>query len=166
MNYAQMRKFDIANGVGIRTSLFVSGCTHHCPGCFNESYQDFKAGMPWTKEAEEQFISYAKDPNVHGITILGGEPFDQIEDEDLLLLLKRLKSETAHTIWIYSGYTFEEIQSHKGRLALLEYCDILVDGRFIEALKDITLQFRGSSNQRIIDVQASLKIGQAVILDC
>ena len=156
MYYAQMRQYDIANGVGIRTTLFVSGCTHHCPGCFNEAYQDFQSGMLWTKDAENQFMTFVKNENVHGVTILGGEPMEQTMDESLLNLLKRIKSETSHTIWIYSGYTFEQIIKDPKKLALLEQCDVLVDGPFVESLKDICLKFRGSSNQRIINVPASL----------
>lgn len=165
MYYAQMRKFDIANGVGIRATLFVSGCTHSCKGCFSKPYQDFKHGMKWNKEAEDTFLSYAKDPNVHGVTILGGEPMQQTQDNDLLNLLKRIKAETSHTIWIYSGYTFESIIKDDKKSELLKYCDVLVDGKFVEELKDITLKFKGSSNQRIINVQESLKIGQVNILD-
>nr|WP_302599817.1 anaerobic ribonucleoside-triphosphate reductase activating protein [uncultured Cellulosilyticum sp.] len=156
MYYAQMRQYDIANGVGIRATLFVSGCTHKCPGCFNEAYQDFKVGNPWREEEEERFMTYVKNENVHGVTILGGEPMEQTMDDSLLHLLKRIKQETNHTIWIYSGYTFEQIIEDSKKLALLEQCDVLVDGPFIESLKDICLKFRGSSNQRIINVQASL----------
>ena len=109
MHYAQMRKYDVANGIGIRSTLFVSGCTHQCPGCFNTDYREFDYGTPWTKEAEDTFLSYIKDENVHGVTILGGEPMQQTKDDDLLNLLRRIKQETNETIWIYSGYTYEEI---------------------------------------------------------
>lgn len=165
MYYAQMRKFDIANGTGIRASLFVSGCTHQCKGCFSEPYHDFHYGTPWNLEAEQLFMSYIMDSNVHGVTILGGEPMDQTRDTDLLQLLQRIKTETSHTIWIYSGYTFEQILRDAKKTALLQYCDVLVDGQFIEALKDIQLRFRGSSNQRIIDVPASLQKGEIVLLE-
>lgn len=163
MNYALMRKYDIANGTGIRTSLFVSGCTHHCPGCFNTDYKDFDYGTRWDEKAQETFLNYAKDKNVHGVTLLGGEPMDQIQDDDLLNLLRTIKEETTQTIWMYSGYRFEDIMKHDKRRTLLSYCDVLVDGRFVEALKDITLKFKGSSNQRIIDVQASLEKGEVVL---
>ncbi len=156
MYYSQMRQYDIANGQGIRATLFVSGCTHRCPGCFNADYQDFKAGEVWTVEVEERFMTYAKNENVHGVTILGGEPMEQTMDESLLNLLRRIKKETKHTIWIYSGYTFEQIIKDPKKLELLKLCDVLVDGPFVEDLKDITLKFRGSRNQRIINVQASL----------
>ncbi|WP_054741366.1 anaerobic ribonucleoside-triphosphate reductase activating protein [Cellulosilyticum ruminicola] len=165
MYYAQMRKYDIANGPGIRSVLFVSGCTHNCPGCFNKDYQDFKAGNPWSEEAEATFMSYVHDPNVHGVTILGGEPMQQTRDNDLLHLLQRIKLETNHTIWLFSGYVFEEIIKDEARLTLLKQCDVLVDGPFIETEKDIQLKFRGSRNQRIIDVPASLKSKQIVLLE-
>ena len=164
MHYAQMRKYDVANGIGIRSTLFVSGCTHQCPGCFNTDYREFDYGMPWTKEAEDTFLSYIKDENVHGVTILGGEPMQQTKDDDLLNLLRRIKQETNETIWIYSGYTYEEILKEPKRRQILELCDVLVDGRFVEALKDLKLRFRGSSNQSIIDVQASLTSGEKVLL--
>lgn len=161
MYYAQMRKFDIANGLGVRATLFVSGCTHHCIGCFNEAYQDFKYGYPWDEAAEETFMSYVKNPNVHGVSILGGEPMDQ--DDQLQMLLKRIKNETGKHIWLYSGDIFEEIIKDPLKRETLKYCDVLVDGPFVEALKDIRLQFRGSSNQRIIDVQHSLENNQVIL---
>lgn len=164
MHYAQMRKYDVANGIGIRSTLFVSGCTHQCPGCFNTDYREFDYGMPWTKEAEDTFLSYIEDENVHGVTILGGEPMQQTKDDDLLNLLRRIKQETNETIWIYSGYTYEEILKEPKRRQILELCDVLVDGRFVEDLKDLKLRFRGSSNQNIIDVQASLTSGEKVLL--
>lgn len=163
MYYALMRPYDIANGTGIRTSLFVSGCTHNCPGCFNTLYKDFDYGTKWDEEAEATFLGYAKNPNVHGVTILGGEPMDQTEDDDLKHLLERIKKETTQTIWIYSGYTFEQILKDEKKIALLVNCDVLVDGRFVEGLKDITLKFRGSSNQRIINIQESLTLGKVVL---
>ena len=158
-----MRKYDIANGVGIRSTLFVSGCTHHCPGCFNEAYQDFDYGTLWTEEAEETFMSYVKDPNVHGVSILGGEPMQQ--DFHLAALLKRIKAETGKHIWIYSGDVFERIIQEPSKKEILEYCDVLVDGPFVEALKDLNLRFRGSSNQRILDVQQSLAENKPVLLN-
>ena len=164
MYYAQMRKYDVANGIGIRTTLFVSGCTHQCPGCFNTDYKDFKYGHKWTKEAEETFLAYVKDENVHGVTILGGEPMQQTKDEDLLNLLKRIKKETKKDIWIYSGYKYDEIIKDPKKRELLALCDVLVDGKFVEALKDLKLRFRGSSNQNIIDVQASLVQEKKVLL--
>ena len=165
MYYAQIRKFDTANGVGIRSSLFVSGCTHGCKGCFNQDYQHFRYGRMWTKEIEDEFIAHLHHPNVHGVTILGGEPMDQIRDYDLLNLLKRIKRETNQNIWIYSGYTFEEILAHPRTRELLKQCDVLVDGPFVQELKSLKLRFRGSSNQRIIDVKKSLESGHVCLLE-
>jgi len=163
MYYAQMRKYDIANGLGIRATLFVSGCTHHCPGCFNQEYQDFKYGTLWDEVAEETFMSYVKNSNVHGVTILGGEPMEQ--DNHLLQLLERIKKETGKHIWIYSGDTFEKIIKDPAKREILEYCDVLVDGPFIEGLKDLKLRFRGSSNQRILDVKQSLVNNKPILLN-
>ncbi len=165
MYYAQIRKFDTANGVGIRSSLFVSGCTHGCKGCFNQDYKHFRYGRMWTKEIEDEFIAHLHNPNVHGVTILGGEPMDQIRDYDLLNLLKRIKRETKQNIWIYSGYTFEEILAHPRTRELLKQCDVLVDGPFVQELKSLKLRFRGSSNQRIIDVKKSLESGHVCLLE-
>jgi anaerobic ribonucleoside-triphosphate reductase activating protein len=164
MRYAQMRKYDIANGTGVRTSLFVSGCTHNCEGCFNKEYQDFTYGIKWTNEVENEFMQYVLDDNVRGATILGGEPMQQVQDDDLLNLLKRVRTESGKTVWLYSGYTFEEIVEDNKRRKLIEQVDVLVDGRFVEELKDIRLQFRGSSNQRIIDVQKSLQNKEVILL--
>lgn len=164
MYYAQIRKYDVANGPGIRSSLFVSGCTHGCLGCFNEDYQNFRYGNLWTKEIEDQFIKHLKETNIRGVTILGGEPMDQINDKDLKNLIKRIKKETQLNIWIYSGYTYEEIVVHPDRRKILMYCDVLVDGKFIQELKDLKLKFRGSRNQRIIDVQSSLVSQQVCLL--
>lgn len=161
MYYAQMRKYDIANGLGIRATLFVSGCRHKCSGCFNEAYQDFEYGTLWDEEAEATFMSYVKDKNVQGVSVLGGEPMQQ--DNHLQELLKRIKEETGKHIWIYSGNTYEQILQDTHKKEILQYCDVLVDGPFIEALKDLKLKFRGSSNQRIIDVQASLKAGSVIL---
>ncbi len=165
MYYAQIRKFDTANGTGIRSTLFVSGCTHKCKGCFNQDYKHFCYGHPWTKEIEDKFIEHIKNPNVHGVTILGGEPMDQVRDNDLKDLVCRIKEETGQNIWIYSGYTFEEIMMHKKTKEILKYCDILVDGPFIEEQKDLRLRFKGSKNQRIIDVQKTLSEGKVTLLE-
>ena len=165
MYYAQIRKFDTANGTGIRSTLFVSGCTHKCKGCFNQDYKHFRYGHPWTKEIEDKFIEHIKNPNVHGVTILGGEPMDQVRDNDLKDLVCRIKEETGQNIWIYSGYTFEEIIMHKKTKEILKYCDVLVDGPFIEEQKDLRLRFKGSKNQRIIDVQKTLSEGKVTLLE-
>jgi len=165
MYYAQIRKYDTANGPGIRCSLFVSGCTHNCSGCFNPEYTKFNFGDIWTQEAEDNFIEMISDSQVKGITLLGGEPLDQIHDDDLLSLVKRIKSETGKNIWLYSGYTFEQILQHEKRKEILSFCDALVDGLFVEELKDLKLKFKGSSNQRIINIQKSLAGGEVQILE-
>ena len=159
MNYAQIRKYDTANGPGIRSSLFVAGCTHNCPGCFNADYMRFNYGQSWSQAVEDEFIKNIKEPQIKGVTILGGEPMDQVQDDDLLNLLKRIKAETGKNIWLYSGYTLEQILQHDKRRKILSFCDVLVDGLFVLALKNLKLKFRGSSNQRIIDVQQSITTG-------
>ncbi len=165
MHYAQIRKFDIANGPGIRTSLFVSGCTHQCMGCFNEDYKKFNYGQPWTADVKASFIEHVNAPMIKGVTILGGEPFDQMRDDDLLELVQSIKAQTNKSIWIYSGYTFEQLASDPKRFEVLKQCDVLVDGPFVQALKDLKLRFRGSSNQRIINVSESIKNMQPVLLE-
>jgi len=165
MYYAQIRKYDTANGPGIRSNLFVSGCTHHCSGCFNQDYMKFNYGNRWKKEVEDDFIQMISDSQIKGVTILGGEPMDQIYDDDLLNLVKRIKKVVGKNIWIYSGYTYEQILEHEKRKEILAFCDVLVDGLFVEELKNLKLKFRGSSNQRIIDIQASLASHEVRLLD-
>ena len=163
MNFAQIRKYDVANGPGIRTTIFVTGCTHKCHNCFNEEYQDFDFGDPWTQKETDEVIEDLKLDEVRGLTILGGEPFQN--EVDLLQVLRDIKKEVQKDIWIFSGYTYEEILKDENKKKLLEECDVLVDGRFVEALKDLSLRFRGSSNQRIIDVQKSLESNEVVLFD-
>ncbi len=160
MRYAQIRPLDVANGEGIRVSLFVTGCTHRCPECFNEAYQDFNFGQEWTEETTAELIRYLKRPEISGLTLLGGEPMQNLE---LTEILREIKNQVQKSIWIYSGYTFEQIVSNPERLALLRECDVLVDGLFVAALKDLRLRFRGSSNQRIIDISSSLASGEVRI---
>lgn len=162
VRYAQLRKYDVANGDGIRVSLFVSGCTHACPGCFNALYQDFSYGEVWTADCTRRLISYLQDPMVSGLTLLGGEPMQNLE---LTQILREVKGEVRKPIWIYSGYRYEEILAAEGRLALLKECDVLVDGLFVAALRDLKLRFRGSSNQRIIDIRRSLDSGEICLLE-
>lgn len=157
MYYAQIRRSDTANGPGVRVSLFVSGCTHNCKGCFNKEQQSFTYGNIFTQEEENKIIELVKREGIRGINILGGEPMQQTMDSTLVNLLKRIKSETNKSIWLWSGYLYEDIIADKKRLEILKYVDVLVDGQFKEQLKDIRLKHRGSSNQRIIDVQQSLK---------
>ena len=162
MNFAQIRKYDVANGPGIRTTIFVTGCTHKCPNCFNEEYQDFNFGNPWTRKETDEVIEDLKLDEVKGLTVLGGEPFQN--EVDLLQVLRDIKKEVQKEIWIFSGYTYEEILKDQDKKKLLEECDVLVDGRFVEALKDLSLRFRGSSNQRIIDVKKSLEANKVCLL--
>ena len=163
MNFAQIRKYDVANGPGIRTTIFVTGCTHKCPNCFNEEYQDFNFGNPWTRKETDEVIEDLKLDEVKGLTVLGGEPFQN--EVDLLQVLRDIKKEVQKEIWIFSGYTYEEILKDEDKKKLLEECDVLVDGRFVEALKDLSLRFRGSSNQRIIDIKKSLNSDKVVLFD-
>lgn len=161
-NYGQVRAFDVANGEGIRTSIFVTGCTHDCPDCFNQEYQDFSAGDPWTDDTTAQVIEYLKAPMVSGLTLLGGEPMQNLWLTDVV---REIKKEVDKSIWVYSGYTFEQIMGHRGRRELLEECDVLVDGLFVNTLKDLTLKFRGSSNQRIINIAETLHTGEIVLYE-
>lgn len=160
MNFAQIRKYDVANGTGIRTVIFVTGCTHNCRNCFNKEYQDFNYGEVWTETETEKVIEFLKDDNVSGLTLLGGEPMQNLE---LIQVLKAVKDKVEKPIWVYSGYTYEEILENEKRTELLKLCDVLVDGRFVEELKDLKLKFRGSSNQRIIDVKKSMEQGKVVL---
>ena len=162
MNYAKIRKLDVTNGPGIRTTLFVSGCTHNCEGCFNKEQQDFNYGNKFTKETEDEFIQLTKNKQIKGVNILGGEPMQQIMDDTLLNLLKRIKLETDKPIWLWSGYTFEEIVNNPKRLEILREVDVLIDGKFQADKRDIMLKYRGSANQRVIDVKKSLQQGSVV----
>lgn len=159
MNYANIKYHDIADGEGVRTSLFVSGCTHHCKGCFNAQTWDFDFGKPFTAEVEEEILESLKPSYVAGLTLLGGEPLEPDNQRALLPFLKRVREQFPEkTIWCYSGYTIEELRGESRAHCecteeLLSLLDVLVDGEFVEALKDITLVFRGSSNQRIWDLK-------------
>lgn len=162
MKYGQIRQYDIANGEGIRTSIFVTGCTHCCYNCFNKEYQDFNAGSEWTDKETELIVSYVQNPNCAGLTLLGGEPFQNVEGLLPVVAAVRLVAPNKK-IWAYSGYTWDDIVSDPIRLSLLKQVDILVDGRFVEELKDPSLRFRGSSNQRIIDVKSSLTADEVIL---
>ena len=163
MNYAAIKTHDVANGPGVRVSLFVSGCTHHCKGCFNQEAWDFNYGQPYTQETEDAIIKALTPSYITGITLLGGEPFEPQNQPELVKLLRRVRKELPEqTVWAFSGYTLEtDILTGKlGDWAItkemLSYIDVLVDGEFVLEKKDITLQFRGSSNQRIIDLKRTL----------
>lgn len=162
MNYCDLRKYDISNTSGISTTLFVSGCIHKCKGCFNEVAQDFNYGEVFTKEIENLFIEYAKDRNVKCVAILGGEVFQQ-DKKEILNLFRRIKDEVKKPLWVWTGYTYEELLKEEINLSLLENIDILIDGRFKLKLKDLSLKHRGSSNQRVIDVQESLKENKVIL---
>ena len=170
MNYGEIKKCDIANGIGIRISLFVSGCTHHCKNCFNPETWDFSFGNEFTHDVEDSIIKELSPSYITGLTVLGGEPFEPANQQALLPFLKRVKRLLPNkTIWIYTGYKLDEelLSPSRARCEytdeILSLIDVLVDGEFIEELKDITLRFRGSSNQRIIDVPETLKKGEIVI---
>lgn len=160
MYYGKIRNCDIANGKGVRVSLFVSGCRNHCKNCFQPETWDFTYGHPYTDETEEYIIQLLSEPYIQGLTILGGEPLEPENQYGLMRLLKRVKSEYPEKdVWCYTGYTIEQAMTDGACCRcdvtdqLLSLIDVLVDGRFIEDLKDITLEFRGSSNQRIISMK-------------
>ena len=167
MNYATIKNCDIANGPGVRVSLFVSGCTHRCKGCFNEVAWDFDYGQPFTEEVMDSVVDMLRPSYVRGLTLLGGEPFEPQNQSAVVQLLRKIKRELPDkSIWAFSGYLFDrDILS--GRLGdcseYLSYLDVLVDGPFVEAKKNLSLRFRGSENQRIIDVPASLCAGEVVL---
>ncbi|MEE0248512.1 anaerobic ribonucleoside-triphosphate reductase activating protein [Peptacetobacter hiranonis] len=165
MRYEKIRKFDVSNAPGVRSTLFVTGCTHDCKGCFNKELQDFGAGEVWTQEDEDNFVSYVKNDNVVGVNILGGEPMQQVMDDCLLNLLKRVKEETGKSIWLWSGYLLEQILEDEKRRKILEYVDVLVDGRFEIDKRNINLKYRGSENQRVIDVKKTLMSDSVVLYD-
>lgn len=163
---ADYKPFNFVDGEGVRCSLYVSGCKFACPGCYNKVAQNFKYGFEYTKELEDKIIEDLGHDYVQGLTLLGGEPF--LNTQVCIPLVKRIRQEYGATkdIWSWSGYTWDELQVESDdKLELLSLIDILVDGRFMEDLKDLTLQFRGSSNQRIIDVKRSLQTGKVEIWD-
>lgn len=169
MNYADIKQYDIANGTGVRVSLFVSGCTHHCKNCFNQEAWDFHYGKEFTQNTIEQILSYLAPSYVAGLSILGGEPFEHVNQLGLLPLLRQVKEMYPQkTIWCWSGYLFEEItkdmcQKWPETKELLSYLTVLVDGEFIEEQKNANLIFRGSANQRSILVQESLQTNSIVL---
>lgn len=170
MNYAAIKDCDIANGPGVRITLFVSGCNHHCKGCFNQEAWDFDYGQPFTQETIDTIIRMMKPGYIKGLTLLGGEPFDPRNQGAVVELLRQVKKVYPQkTVWAFSGYLFDrDILS--GTLGdwnvtreYLSYLDVLVDGPFVEAKKDLMLRFRGSSNQRLIDVPKSLAAGEVIL---
>ena len=167
MFYANIKKYDVANGVGVRVSLFVSGCTHRCKGCFNAEAWDFSYGKPYTEETEEEILDALDKDYIAGLSLLGGEPFEPQNQRALLPLLRKVRERYPQKdVWCYSGYTFDSDLQEGGRAhceatdEMLSMLDILVDGEFVEDLKDLKLRFRGSANQRIIDVPRTLREGE------
>lgn len=167
MYYGNIKSYDIADGPGVRVSLFVSGCRHHCKGCFNAETWNFEYGQPYTKETEDEIIRMLEPAYIQGLTVLGGEPFEPENQPEVVKLLKRVK-ETYPTkdIWCYSGYLYDVDMQQGGKVytevteEMLSYIDVLVDGEFVEDLKDITLLFRGSRNQRLIMLKDGKDVGR------
>lgn len=172
MNYATIKYYDIANGEGVRTSLFVSGCRHYCKDCFNSIAWDFKYGDPFTEDVQNEIIESLKDEHIKGLSILGGEPLEPENQKELLPFLKKVKKEVPlKDIWCWTGFTLDDeiLGESRAKLditnELLSYIDVLVDGRFDYTKKDLGLQFRGSSNQRVINLKETLKEGHIVLLN-
>ena len=166
MNYAQIRHYDVANGPGVRVSIFVSGCHHHCEGCFNSEAWDFNYGNDFTEDTIQEIIEAMNHDYITGLSLLGGEPFELINQKGLLPLLKKVKEVYPEkTIWAYSGYLYDELKEmdYPETKEILSLIDVLVDGKFVESLKDPNLYFRGSSNQRVIDMKKTLKSKKIVL---
>ena len=165
MNYAALKKFDIANGPGVRVSLFVSGCRHHCKNCLNREAWDFDYGTPFTEDIENEILTELDKNHIKGLSLLGGEPFEPENRKALTNLLKKVKQKNPQkSVWCYTGFEFEKLTDPTA-VEMLSLIDVLVDGKFVEELKGPNLIFRGSSNQRILDVKKSLSAGKAIWLD-
>ena len=171
MHYGEIKNCDIANGEGVRVTLFVSGCTNHCKNCFQPQTWDFEFGQPFTAETEEQLLAMLQPDYINGLTVLGGEPFEPSNQRALLPFLRRVREQyPKKNIWCFSGFTYEELKTEGSHPRcevtdeILDQLDVLVDGRFVEELKDISLRFRGSSNQRLIDMKKSREAGELVLL--
>ncbi len=171
MNFATIKKRDIADGPGVRVSLFVSGCTHRCEGCFNEIAWDFNYGEPFTRAVEDELLEALAPDYIQGLTLLGGEPFEPENQRALLPFLKRVREAfPKKNIWCYSGYTLDQLQGESRARCevtdeMLAQLDVLVDGRFVLAKKNIRLRFRGSENQRLIDMNKTRETGEIVLWD-
>ena len=170
MNYADIKRIDVANGPGVRVSLFVSGCTHHCKECFNPETWDFGYGKLFDEKAEDEIIQYLKPDYIKGLTLLGGDPMEKVNQEALIPLLEKVKKEyPVKSLWCYTGYDFENdikenmLENCEVTKKFMSYIDVLVDGEFKLELKDLNLVFRGSSNQRIIMVKESLESGNIIL---
>jgi anaerobic ribonucleoside-triphosphate reductase activating protein len=171
MFYGEIKKNDIANGPGVRVSLFVSGCTHHCKNCFNEATWDFNFGQEFTDETEKSILEALKPDYIQGFTLLGGEPFEHVNQQRILPLLRHIREAYPEkNIWAFTGYLFDKdlIDSQSVKwpetMEILKLIDVIVDGRYVEELKSLSLKFKGSSNQRTIDVKESLETGKVVLL--
>lgn len=172
MNYGEIKKCDIADGIGVRVSLFVSGCTHCCEGCFNEMTWDFGYGQPFTRETEDTLLEYLSPDYINGLTLLGGEPMEPENQRALVPFLRRVREKFPHkTVWCYTGCVLETQLLAKSRWRcectdeMLSMIDVLVDGEFVLARRNISLAFRGSDNQRIIDLKRTLAEKNTVTLD-
>ena len=172
MHYGEIKNCDIANGEGVRVTLFVSGCTNHCEHCFQPQTWDFDYGQPFTSETEQQLLDLLAPSYIQGLTLLGGEPFEPENQPGLLALSRKIRAAYPEkSIWSFSGYLFDrdilakKLGPWETTRELLSYLDVLVDGPFVASLKNLNLRFRGSSNQRLIDVPASLKTGAVVLWD-
>ena len=172
MKYADIKHCDVANGTGVRTSLFVSGCTHRCRGCFNEIAWDFNYGKPFTQDTIDSIIESLKPDYIQGLTLLGGEPFEYSNQKGLLPLVRQVREVLPQKdIWCFTGFLFDKdiienmCKRWKETNELLSYIDVLVDGRFVEELKNLNLKFKGSENQRTILVNESLKSGNVILYD-
>ena len=172
MNYATIKWFDVSNGPGVRVSLYVSGCRNHCKNCFNPETWDFNYGEPFTKEVEDKIIEAMKPAHIKGFTLLGGDPFEPENVKALLPFMKRLRAiYPQKSFWCFTGYDYErdlltgKLGDHDEVIELLGTLDVLVDGRFVEELKDLNLRFKGSSNQRTILVKKSLETDEVVLWD-
>lgn len=170
MHYGEIKNCDIANGEGVRVTLFVSGCTNHCKNCFQPQTWAFDYGEPFTKKTEDALLAMLTPDYINGLTVLGGEPFEPENQRALLPFLRRVRAELPQkTIWSFTGFTWEDLHTDGSHPRcevtdeLLSLLDVLIDGRYEETLHDISLRFRGSSNQRILDVPRSLEAGQAVL---
>ena len=164
MHYGNIKKYDIANGEGVRVTLFVSGCTNHCPGCFQKETWDFDYGQKYSKDTEKEILEALDHPYIQGLTLLGGEPFEESNQKELVKLLKKVKTHYPDKdIWAYTGFILDQDLLKYGKRhfemtdEMLNYIDILVDGPFIESEQDLSLAFKGSKNQRIIDLKRTLK---------
>ena len=169
MNYADIKKIDVANGEGVRVSVFVSGCNHHCKGCFNQCAWDFNYGKEFSEKEEQQIIDYMNHDYISGLSLLGGEPLEPRNQEGLLPLVKKVKKKFPNkNIWCYTGFDFEKdvvgkmAKDNETTRELLKYIDVIVDGKFEDDKRDLKLLFRGSSNQKIVDVKKSLQTGKVI----